>query len=153
MRSGVAAAGVIGFVVSAALTLLMLYLLGRSSAARDWPEASCEVTGARTERREDDWAPLVSWQYRVASVDYRVVDHDPRAFLVTLDQREAQALVARFPAGAKVPCYYDPKQPMTSVLDRSAPPTSAFVGLVVSGCMMIASAVVVIAVLARRRTK
>jgi hypothetical protein len=117
----------IGFVAFIALFALFLeHELGKEEALQrstsSWPTTTATVTessvrlsgtGRRKGRR---YAPVIQYEYRVegrgsfSSSRYRIVPTR------SSESAEIQAIVDRFPAGAKVPVSYDPGAPHQSVL-------------------------------------
>ncbi len=127
-------------------------------AARSWPTTRCEILAARglkvIDEDGDYWEARMTWRYAVGGENYQLENATPAAFASTLDQAEAEALVARFSAGSTVDCWYDPDRPMTSVLDRSAPPWGAYLFALFALGMLAAPFVgLVVWLVARRRAR
>lgn len=131
--------GIAGLCLTAAVGAVLYGSYRESWAARDWPASQCEILSSGMQETEEGWEPRLTWRYEVKGALYEVDGGDPRVFLVTLDKREAGQLVARFARGRRVPCWYDPEDPMRSVLDRNPAPLSALVVGVLIVAMMAGS--------------
>lgn len=129
--------GALTLVTDGALFGVATLALGESREAASWTETRCEVLSSRIVEEvgpdSTSWSARVSWRYRVGGDRYEILDQSPEAFGIAWDRAGAQAQVARFPAGAKVPCWYDPTDPGRSTLDRDAPPWGAWVLPVAAG--------------------
>jgi hypothetical protein len=151
--------GGIGLLILLVFASIFATTFRRIYAAQSWVETECEIVASRTARFEhpegDSWDALVTWRYQVGDTHYEQVDADPVVFGVALDEDEAEAMAARFSPGKTVPCYYDPDDPRTCKLDRSAPPWSAIVFAIVIAFLLLATVVggVVTVVVHRRRTR
>ncbi len=90
-----------------------------------WPSVQGEIRQSRAVARNETgdsqghlghhWAAEVEYHYVVEGVAYtgrRIRAFGPNHF----DEASAQAELAPFPVGAKVPVYYQPDHPGTSVL-------------------------------------
>lgn len=119
-----AGGAVFGFVVAAMgafFTVALWVGFQRAKETRGWAETPCEVT--RSEVSEERPTPNSPLAYR-AVVEYRYrFDGRPRVGSSvkrvdgpTSHRHRAEAVVAEFPAGAKVSCWVDPENPDTAVL-------------------------------------
>ncbi len=143
--------GIVGLCLIAGVGAALLGPFRESWAARDWPASDCEVVQSGVQETEEGWEPRLTWRYQVGGAGYQVEGHDPRVFSISLDEREARALSDRFPAGKHVPCWYDPRDPIRSVLDRTPPPLSAYAVGVLIVAMMAAGLVAAIFICAFAR--
>ncbi|MDR0779947.1 MAG: DUF3592 domain-containing protein [Pseudomonadales bacterium] len=105
----------------------MLALAGRSVLtyfdAQSWPQMQCEITGSTvttyTNKSKNTYGPNIIYHYQVGerdvySSDYASVDKQ------TSDRGAVEAILARYPRGAEVPCYVNPVDPTQALLDRDS---------------------------------
>ena len=92
-------------------------------ASQSWPSTSGVVLSSsvqvrRTNKSRSEY-PVVVYQYEVNGQSYqgqRIKASDK--FMSIRISGEAQATVARYPAGSRVTVYYDPNNPSESALER-----------------------------------
>ncbi len=90
----------------------------RIRAARHWPVARARVTSSRINRNSKGgrWA-TVSYAYEVRGARHQ---SSRLSFVQTnLTGDQAEALLARYPAGAEVEVRYDPDRPAYAVLEAT----------------------------------
>lgn len=134
------AAGVIVLVVGTLRPQLALW------AARDWSRTTCTLERSEVEAYRDSdgdamFRPALRYRYEVDGRAY----HGERATLAdsgTSERGDVAALVARFPVGAEVPCFFDPDRPGDVVLERRAP-TRLVAGLFGLGFALVGLGVIV----------
>lgn len=102
---------------------LALRPMSRAQAATSWSEATCHVTRAEIESRRGKksrwlYEAEIEYEYEASGRRYtgsRIAFTPP---VSTSDQRDAAAIVARYPVGAETPCWYDPADPGSVTLSR-----------------------------------
>jgi hypothetical protein len=112
-----------GFMLLGSCTAVAIacWSLLRGQAAQSWSETTCEILASTWIPNGEYSQVRVQWRYVVDGRGYQL-SGDPLLFTPgSLYPDDAEALAGRFSVGGKVPCYYDPADPMTSVLDRSVP--------------------------------
>ncbi len=125
--------------------------------SRSWSETTCRVTDNRVQEVKDadggsSWEARISWEYEVEGVQFSLVGADPEVFGVAYDEREAEAVAARYHVGTDVACFYDPAEPQRSVLDRKPPPLLAVVfGVAIAIALLVNVCVLLVLLLRRRR--
>lgn len=111
----------LGFVAAApilALPYLIFYriALAKARSAQGWPSIKGKVVNAFMEQVGSVWpAPIIIYSYAVDDRAYRSsrVRFGGTGMMSPVD---AEQLLERFPTGAEVDVYYDPKRPGQSVL-------------------------------------
>lgn len=109
------AGGGIGFWFAFAQPMLQLW------NARSWPEAEARVLTSEVHVNHDSdgntYRPEISYEY---SVDGNRFRGDRYSFFVwsTSSRGWVERAVAKYSAGSRHPCFYDPGEPDKSVLDR-----------------------------------
>lgn len=101
-------------------TFVKPFLLQLSAAS--WPETSCRVLSAElTEHAGDDsstWEASFTYEYFVDQQRYVGNRDDP--FSASGSRKAAKARLRELPVGKETVCYYDPGDPTSSLLRRSA---------------------------------
>jgi hypothetical protein len=119
------------FFVAAGLiaSLVVISDLAETRAAMRWPTVAGTVLSSRAESRRElthtgggttatVWSPLVEYSYRVGARSY----HGARIAFgpeVAAGRDLAEAVVARYPAGAAVTVHYDPTNPAHATLETN----------------------------------
>ena len=136
LTGGGLAVGLLGVICTAVIPLvivggLVVFLVRRSrqsgearQAAQVWPSAAGTVLMStiqirRSGRHSRSEVPVVVYQYHVNGQMYqgnRIRAGDQ--FLTVRVAGQAQATLARYPAGAPVTVYYNPVNPAESALER-----------------------------------
>ncbi len=109
-----------------------------SQATQAWTTSIGRVISTKLNRHTSyshdgprtSYEPVVEYEYSVMGSPYR---GQRVAFGAdTFSRQHAQQVLDRYPQGSQVNVYYDPNQPVESVLERSAKGTAAFsiVGLI-----------------------
>lgn len=152
---------VVTLLVGGAFAGVLVLALRPSYLAESWSETECVILDSQVVEIEDPdnnyFEAQVSWQYVVDGETYRILRGDPQTFGVAYAEPDARAVAERYRAGETVRCYYDPKRPITSALDRNGPPwrTIAVIAAVALGVLAVVGAVVggvgVVLFLRRRR--
>ncbi len=114
---------VIGAIVVGLAFLMWRGYLDRQ-ASPQWPSATGVITDSRVVAQNEsndgasftrEWRIDVSYTYSVNGQSYK--NNRIRAMLPRFStEAEALAIQQRFPAGARVPVFYDPAKPTSSVL-------------------------------------
>jgi hypothetical protein len=126
------------------LFLALLFLRGLSNlasetilprlVARQWPRAVGEIISAEVCTLDPDgapsYAPIVRYTYSVGGHSYTQSQSD--LALTASSPEQAQAVVARYPVGAVVTVYYDPRAPQHALIDLTIRPHHALSALFVS---------------------
>jgi hypothetical protein len=127
-----------GLCATAAITLLLGRDFVTTYRAQAWPQSLCEITDSHVVPGDDEASKVrVSWRYEAKGQSYEIVNEDPAVFGIVLNQEEARAAVRRYPVRARVPCFYDPENPIQSTLDRRKPPSEAIVSFAAIPMLMI----------------
>jgi Protein of unknown function (DUF3592) len=126
---------VAGFCVFITAGLIRALWQRRNEVARgkNWPATGAEIIHSEAEipptrisEAEPDCRVNIRYRYRVDAKDYegdRLRSGAPAAMM----QEAAEALVARYPVGAKVNIHYDPKHPSHAVLDGAHQASSGLI--------------------------
>lgn len=117
--------GLIGFgglagVLAGRLLLEQVKGWRQAQASRNWTPTAGRIVDAKLERmgvRRNLLRPHLEYEYHVAGRHYASTR---RVFegLQLYEDRAAQAILARYPAGQAVTVYYDPDQPSEATLER-----------------------------------
>jgi hypothetical protein len=97
----------------------------RARAALAWPATAGRIIESRVEEKHLPgdrpnlrFAPRIAYEYAVDGRSYRSERIDFREVFWSLAPQSAAAKVVRYPAGAAVTVYYDPRRPQEAVLER-----------------------------------
>jgi hypothetical protein len=97
----------------------------RARAALSWPATTGRVVESRVEpkslpgdRPTIRFAPRIAYEYAVHDRAYRSERIAFAEAFWSLAPQGAAAKVARYPVGAEVTVYYDPRRPAEAVLER-----------------------------------
>jgi len=107
----------------------ILVPLWRARASRTWSETVCRIERSDIERagtRETMYRANLQYRYEVGD---RQLTGDRIDFAddTSYAKEEVRAMIAPYPAGATVPCWYDPAAPPSAVLSRTIGPRWWFV--------------------------
>ena len=97
----------------------------RSRAAQAWPGTAGRILQSRVEaktlpgdRPSTRFAPQIAYEYVVDGRTYRSEHIAFGKVFWSLAPQRAAAKVARYPAGAQVTVYFNPRRPEEAVLER-----------------------------------
>ena len=97
----------------------MLYVRYSINAVKDWPSTPGTITESRAitnySRKGQPW---ISYKYEVNGKKHTGYGITPGAEIN--DPAFAREVLTRFPKGAEVTVYYNPKNPSSAVLDRDS---------------------------------
>jgi hypothetical protein len=118
--------GIIGFVllILNAIFLGVIYFMRkRMAVVSQWPSTMGTVLASTIEWRHSSDSgstayPVVQYSYQVNGQAYQSYKLAPGP---EVGGTGAKKVVARYPAGAQVMVFYDPKNPSDAVLERKAP--------------------------------
>jgi hypothetical protein len=98
----------------------------RAAASRTWPLAEGRIERSEVVRETSGYGstnsiyvPRIEYAYDVAGVTHRASRIDFKGAIYTSFPDRAQAKCDRYFVGAKVPVYFDPRDPETACLERS----------------------------------
>ncbi len=91
-------------------------LIARARRKMDWPAVTGRIEVSEASSAEDDLLPHIEYSYSVAGVAYRRRLDFPGGTSPTPEF--AASYVEKYPAGAEVQVYYDPRQPAHATLER-----------------------------------
>jgi hypothetical protein len=101
------------------LVLIVISYLG-AAKVRSWQPASGRILSSTVVRRRRNKSsanyPVIVYEYSVGGMNYQGQKITPG---LTWSGSVASKAVARYPAGADVTVYYDPKNPADAVLERN----------------------------------
>jgi hypothetical protein len=104
-----------------------------------YAQTTCRVLDSRfTESRgkSTSYQVWVRFRYRVSGIDYENSGFGLMPFPFS-SETSAREAYARFPVGAEVPCWYDPAEPRSALVDTSL---SWLLGALLLGCLLIVQA-------------
>ncbi|MBS3764359.1 MAG: DUF3592 domain-containing protein [Planctomycetes bacterium] len=115
--------GLIAFVVGAALFGVGFWMQSQKSAIKKYMETEGEVISSRIDSHTDSdgdqmYKPEIKYVYVVDGEKY---ESDRYAYLGSISSSSsggARKIVHNYPAGEKCAVFYDPADPMKSVLDK-----------------------------------
>jgi hypothetical protein len=97
----------------------------RARATLAWPATAGRIVESRVEQKHLPgdrpnvrFAPRITYEYTVDGRSYRSERLAFREVFWSLAPQAATVKVARYPAGAEVTVYYDPRHPDEAVLER-----------------------------------
>jgi hypothetical protein len=110
--------GVIAFAIGVVLYLVQFRQGLRADASKKWPTSSATITTSALERSAESkrrYRATVEYRYRVGAKEYQA----NRIFWGGNEGRHKHmaSVIASYPAGARVPIHYDPRNPAQSVID------------------------------------
>lgn len=93
-------------------------------SARSWQQVSCTIqesrlgraTGPKRDGRES--RVEVTYTYSLRGKEYSSSRYDLLGAYTTTGQREKREILARYPKGARTPCWVNPENPREAVLNR-----------------------------------
>jgi hypothetical protein len=109
----------------AAAVGLCLVPLWHARASVGWTETVCEIQRSEVQASSDDEHAIIKYTYEVGNIRYTSdrLDFAIRGWLHGHPE-SVLAAVDEYTAGATTHCWYDPADPDTAVLSRSAPATA-----------------------------
>ena len=126
---------------------LYRYSVGKKSVS--WPSVEGKISYARVESTRSDgkqkYRPAVKYNYVVNSKPYtgnRVTASDD----LKNNRGSAMDVLKNYPVGSVVPVYYDPADPVTSLLEPGIVKNVYLVLLVSAVCLFLSSAIAVSAI-------
>ena len=110
--------GVIAFAIGVALYAVQFRQGLRADASKKWPTSPGTVVSSALEQSPDNkrrYRAAVRYRYRVGGKDYQ----SNRVFWGGNEGRQNHmaSVVTSYPAGAKMPVYYNPQNPAEAVID------------------------------------
>jgi hypothetical protein len=118
----------------------IMYKTFVSNSTRAWPTVPGRVLSSRVSydrsNRETDGFPYVTYSYEVNGKTYQDANIVPGE-LYTGSQTYAEKIVARYPKGAAVTVYYNPKNPSSAFLEKYSATDAHDWGLLIGGNVLI----------------
>ena len=90
-------------------------IIAKARKTRHWPNVEGMIEECEPASDVDDLLPHIVYRYTVSGQSYRRVLEFPGS--VSPSKEFTAAYTEKFPAGAKVPVYYDPAQPDHAILE------------------------------------
>ncbi len=110
------------FILNIVFLTILFFMRRRMATVSQWPATMGNVIMSTIERRssEDGYTeyPVVRYSYQVSGQAYQ---SDKLAPGPEVGGTGARKVVAKYPAGAQVMVFYDPRNPAEAVLERKAP--------------------------------
>lgn len=132
------------FVVGIGLAYWGWGVLQNARASAGWPAVSGQITSSSVSHSTDSegadsYTPSVGYRYVVNDQQYTGsrIKFGETSYN---KESEADAVVARYPAGTTVPIYYNPADPATAVLEPGVT-SGSYVFLAVGACFIVLSLV------------
>lgn len=111
------------FLFSVFMAGIIIYLRIAANAVKDWPSVQGKVTGSRVSYNSSysktGAVPYVTYVYEVNGKTYKEGHLFPGIFTVS-GETSAKEVVARYPRGAEVTVYYNPKKPAEAYLEKTS---------------------------------
>ncbi len=111
------------FLFSVLMVGIIVYLRIAANVIKDWPSVQGKVTGSRvaydSSTSKTGAIPYVTYVYEVNGKTYKDGHLFPGIFTVS-GQTSAEKVVARYPRGADVTVYYNPKKPSEAYLEKTS---------------------------------
>ncbi len=111
------------FFLAGAFFFWMVFLspLVQSLGSGSWPQADCKILKSELEISRDtdgtSYKPIVEYSYIVDGIEYS--GDSPTFENISARKKWAKGIVDKYEVGATSKCFYNPKSPETSVLDRN----------------------------------
>jgi len=114
--------GTVFLLVGTLLIAIWFYLRKKAASTAQWPSAKGRMVAADIVRTRDSddveqQEFRVAYDFSVSGVTWR----GARVSLTGSGAGSAKAKLARYPAGAEVDVFYNPKDPASAVLERKLP--------------------------------
>lgn len=111
---------------------IIVYYTVRAILTYTWPETSCRVVWSGVEvppasKPDEAYQFKVVYQYDVAG--RRLAGDRYKPGYGGSERTEAAELLAKYPRGSRVPCYYNPRDVSSVTLERSNPLPGFFIVL------------------------
>ena len=110
------------FILNIVFLTILFFMRRRMAAVSQWPATMGNVIMSTIERRssEDGYTdyPVVQYSYHVGGQAYQSYKLAPGP---EVGGTGARKVIAKYPAGAQVMVFYDPRNPAEAVLERKAP--------------------------------
>jgi hypothetical protein len=110
------------FILNIVFLTIIFFMRRRMATVSQWPAAMGNVIMSTVERRssEDGYTdyPVVQYSYQVGGQAYQSYKLAPGP---EMGGTGARKVIAKYPAGAQVMVFYDPRNPAEAVLERKAP--------------------------------
>lgn len=119
------------FLIAGAVAFYALFVrpMARLFAARAWQETTCTVLSSRVAESSDSdgttYRPEIVYIYSAGDRPYQSDRYD-FVGIWSSGRSGKEEIVARYPPGARVPCWYDPNAPEQVVLFRGFAPSYLF---------------------------
>ncbi len=119
-----AVGGVLFVIVGVAMLALAIRGLRIGIASRKWPATGGEILESRVEEESDEgsirYVAKVKYRYCVGGREFTADEITFKAYAV--DEKSAEATVARYPVGSRPQVHYDPRRPDHAVLEPGTSP-------------------------------
>ena len=120
--------GVFFFVLGVFFLFAGLRAVSMRRASRSWPSASGQVTGSEIQVKtfhfltrmggtSTEYRPQIHYAYNVDGIPYQGAQITYGS--IDVSQPAAQAMLDKYPPGAEVAVYYNPKKPGEAVLEHA----------------------------------
>ena len=110
------------FILNIVFLTILFFMRRRMATVSQWPATMGNVIMSTVERRssEDGYTdyPVVQYSYQVGGQAYQSYKLAPGP---EMGGTGARKVIAKYPAGAQVMVFYDPRNPAEAVLERKAP--------------------------------
>jgi len=110
------------FILNIVFLTIIFFMRRRMATVSQWPATMGNVIMSTVERRssEDGYTdyPVVQYSYQVGGQAYQSYKLAPGP---EMGGTGARKVIAKYPAGAQVMVFYDPRNPAEAVLERKAP--------------------------------
>jgi hypothetical protein len=110
------------FILNIVFLTIIFFMRRRMATVSQWPATMGNVIMSTVERRssEDGYTdyPVVQYSYQVGGQAYQSYKLAPGPEMGGTGVRK---VIAKYPAGAQVMVFYDPRNPAEAVLERKAP--------------------------------
>lgn len=115
-------------------------VLQKARASASWPNVSGQITSSSVSHSTDSegadsYTPSVAYRYTVNDQQYSgyQIKFGETSYS---SESKAELVVARYPAGATVPIYYNPSDPDTAVLEPGVT-SGSYIILAIGACFVI----------------
>jgi hypothetical protein len=115
-----------GLLLGAVVGAIVFRSRRKARAAGAWPSTDGRVIEARVEQKTLPgdrptirFAPRIAYEYSVSGRAFRSTRVSFAETFWSIAPQSAQAMLARYPIGARVTVYYDPARPEEAVIERA----------------------------------